>query len=150
MFNPALGYYIRRLLGKEHLAADVQQEIWFSVVRNLPRLKNPEAFAVWIYRIAHSKVMNHLLRGNSSLPLDENDDYAADEPEDFTPADAARIHAGLDQLSPIHREVLLLRFMEDLSYEQIAEIAGCSVGTVRSRLHNAKRDLRHILEKAYE
>ena len=52
------------------------------------------------------------------------------------------------QLSIAHREVLVLRFMENLSYEQIAEVIGCKVGTVRSRLHHAKLTLRNYLEKA--
>ena len=58
---------------------------------------------------------------------------------------AARIHAALNQLAPEHREVLLLRFMNDMSYEDIASVTGCPAGTVRSRIHYAKCALRRAL-----
>ena len=61
--------------------------------------------------------------------------------------DAAIVKAAMDELSPEHREVLLLRFMEEMSYEDIALVAGCQLGTVRSRIHNAKRALREIVER---
>ena len=76
-------------------------------------------------------------------------EIAADEPElEFTADDAARVHGAMARLSTAHREVLVLRFMEDLSYEQIAEVIGCKIGTVRSRLHHAKLTLRDHLDKA--
>ena len=58
-----------------------------------------------------------------------------------------RIHAALDELAPEHREVLVLRYVEDMTYEEIARVVGCEVGTVRSRLHYAKRALRGVLER---
>jgi RNA polymerase sigma-70 factor (ECF subfamily) len=84
----------------------------------------------------------------ASIELGE---IADDEAEaTFDPADAARIHQELHRLGPKHREVLLLRVMEDLTYEQIAEVIGCTTGTVRSRLHYAKRALRERLEPTHE
>src|SRR2546422_298407 len=67
--------------------------------------------------------------------------------EAFSPEDAIAIHAALDRMTPEHREALILRFVEEMSYEQIAAVTGVSVGTVRSRLHYAKRALRHLLER---
>ena len=58
-----------------------------------------------------------------------------------------RIHAALDQLEPTHREVLVLRFLEELSYDEIGQIVGCPVGTVRSRIHYAKARLKLLLEQ---
>ena len=66
---------------------------------------------------------------------------------EFSAEDAQAVHAAMDQLSPEHREVLLLRFMEDMSYEEIAQVAECNVGTVKSRVFNAKRALRTVLIK---
>ena len=57
------------------------------------------------------------------------------------------MHRCLEALRPEHREVLLLRFLEEMSYESIAEVVGCSVGTVRSRLHYAKAALRREMER---
>lgn len=56
------------------------------------------------------------------------------------------MHRALDRVSPAHSEALILRYVEDLSYEEIAEVVGCKVGTVRSRLHYAKRALREAME----
>jgi RNA polymerase sigma-70 factor (ECF subfamily) len=70
------------------------------------------------------------------------------EPDtEFAAEDARRIYAALDQLSPEHREVLLLRFIEQMSYDDMAQATGCPLGTVRSRIHNAKRGLREILNR---
>ena len=74
-------------------------------------------------------------------------DPAAAEESDFSPEDAARIHAALDELPPEQREVLVLRFLEEMSYEQIASVVGCQLGTVRSRIYYGKRALRCALAK---
>jgi RNA polymerase sigma-70 factor, ECF subfamily len=146
-YNRSLGYYLRQMLGRDDIA-DAQQETWLTVIRTIGQLRSPEAFAVWLYRIAHNKAMSRLSKCVNTAPLDE--DTAAeipDEPDfDFDPSDAAGIHAEMVRLGERHREVLLLRFIEDLSYEQIAEVIGCTVGTVRSRLHYAKAALRTRLE----
>jgi RNA polymerase sigma-70 factor (ECF subfamily) len=79
--------------------------------------------------------------------IDEADHAAtATGDEGFAEEDARRVHAALDKLSAGHREVLLLRFIEDLSYEEIAQVTGCHIGTVRSRIHYAKRLLRREME----
>ena len=71
---------------------------------------------------------------------------AEKEDDAFSADDAKRIHAGLDQLEPAQREVLVLRFLEELSYEEIGQIVDCPLGTVRSRIHYAKAALRRTLE----
>jgi RNA polymerase sigma-70 factor (ECF subfamily) len=149
-----LGYYLRRLLdGDEAAAADVQQDVWLTVVRKIPRLKAPEAFAVWLYRIARTRALDRLRAANKSATLECDappgaiDERASDAGPEFSAEDAAAIHAGLARVSPAHRDVLLLRFMEDLSYEQIADVIGCPFGTVASRIYHAKNALRRELEK---
>ena len=67
-----------------------------------------------------------------------------DSEQEFTSDDVASVHGAMSQLSTAHREVLVLRFMENLSYEQIAEVIGCKLGTVRSRIHHAKLALRNV------
>ncbi len=146
-YNQPLGYYLRRLLDRED-CQDVEQEVWLAVIRRIARLRVPEAFVVWLYQIARSKAINRLTDRRALLSLDEQEcEVPADEPEpEFTADDAARIHGAMAQLKTAHREVLVLRFMENLSYEQIAEVIGCKIGTVRSRLHHAKLNLRNHLE----
>jgi RNA polymerase sigma-70 factor (ECF subfamily) len=150
-----LGYYLRRLLdGDDAAAADVQQDVWLTVVRTIGRLRTPAAFTVWLYRVARTRAMDRLAAsGNGRVTLEADAapgamERAADDAEaEFTPEDAAAIHAALGRIGRAQRDVLLLRFMEDLSYEQIAEVTGCPFGTVASRLHHAKQALRRELEK---
>jgi RNA polymerase sigma-70 factor, ECF subfamily len=68
---------------------------------------------------------------------------AAAEP--FSAAEAAEVHRALDQLEPRHRGVLVLHFLEDFSLDEIAQITGCPPGTIKSRLHYAKRAMRAVL-----
>lgn len=144
-----MAYYLRRLLGRDDVD-DVRQEVWLSVVHRIARLRHPEAFVVWLYRIARSHAMSR--HGAAAQRPDASsaslDELPGDGPDDqaFTAEDAERIHRGLNQLPPEQREALVLRFMEDLSYEQIAEVTGTHIGTIRSRLHYAKQSLRRQLE----
>jgi RNA polymerase sigma-70 factor (ECF subfamily) len=151
-YHARLGYYLRKMLGEVHRAEDVLQDVWLDVFRGVPRLADPGAFPAWLYRVARARAFRALRRRRPPhRPLAEADlaDGAADE-GDFSPDDAARIHAALDGLAPEHRGVLVLRFLEDMTYEDIARVAGCRLGTVRSRLHYAKRALRRALERMGE
>ena len=104
-------------------------------------------FSAWIYRIAHNRAMRELRkRRPHDVPLEGNELFEeTDDNVNISEVNAARIHAALNQLAPEHREVLLLRFMNDMSYEDIASVTGCPVGTVRSRIHYAKCALRRAL-----
>jgi RNA polymerase sigma-70 factor (ECF subfamily) len=148
-YSRRVGYYLQRLIGREDIA-DVQQEVWLSVIRNIAKLKAPDAFGVWLYRIARTRAMDRIADREEFERLDEaHPEMNGVDQAEFSASDAAAIHHALDKLSAPHREVLMLRFLESLTYEQIAQVAGCSVGTVRSRLFHAKRALRARLEKNY-
>ena len=69
------------------------------------------------------------------------------EQDVFSPEDAANIHRCLNELIPEYREVLMLRFLEQMSYKQISEVVSCSLGTVKSRIHYAKLALKKEMEK---
>lgn len=146
-FTPRLSYFVRKLVGDADRADDVLQETWIDAVRQLPKLQDAGAFAAWLYRIARGKADLHF-RHNGFAPraTDELDEVAAPADDvEFAPEDAARVHAALDRLPIEQREVLVLRFLDDLSYEQIAEITGRPTGTVRSRIHYGKQALRRLL-----
>jgi len=132
--NQALGYYLGRMLSRDDVA-DLQQEVWLAVIRRIGQLRSPEAFVVWLYQIARRKAVTRLAARPriASLDADEMTNEILDDPEPpFSPSDAARIHEEIGRLSEKHQEVLLLRFMEDLSYDEMAQIIGCTAGTVRS------------------
>jgi RNA polymerase sigma-70 factor (ECF subfamily) len=145
-YQPRLGGYLCRLLG-DGAAADALQDVWLAVWRGLPRLRDPVAFPAWAFRVARDRAFRELRRrGVPTVPADESIPAAAAD-DDFTPEDAAEVRAALDRLPVVHRDVLVLRFVEGLSYDEIAAVIGKPVGTVRSRIHNAKQALRKLLER---
>jgi RNA polymerase sigma-70 factor (ECF subfamily) len=114
-------------------------------------LLDPGAFNTWLYRIARNRACVVLRRRQpSSLPMEDAEQVTDPSAEElsFSPEDGQRIHAALDEIALEHREVLVLRFLEDMTYEDIAAVTGCQIGTVKSRLYYAKRALRRILERA--
>lgn len=146
-YQPRLRYYLRKMLIGSPAAEDAAQDVWYDVVRAVPRLTNPGAFRAWLYRIARDRAWRVLRRRPPPhRPLDDVEVAANGVVDEFTAEDVARVHAALDQLAPEHREVVVLRYIEDMTYDEIASVAGCPVGTVRSRLHHAKRALRRVLE----
>jgi RNA polymerase sigma-70 factor (ECF subfamily) len=147
-YSPRLRYYLLKLLGNPEAAVDAAQEVWLDVYRGIGRLRRPGSFRAWLYRVARDRAAR-ALRQARSRPRTVGDDRLADAEavEDFTAEDAARIHSALDRLSAEHREVLVLRFMDDLSYEEIAQVVRCHLGTVKSRIHHAKRLLRQAMEE---
>jgi RNA polymerase sigma-70 factor, ECF subfamily len=146
-YHPRLRYYLRRILPRPDHADDVLQEVWLAVFRAMPRLADPAALAAWLYRIARDKASVQWRVRPPERLLDVSE--LVDEPSqdnEFRQEDAQEIHAGLDQLSPEQREVLVLRFLEDMTYQEIAKVTGCPIGTVRSRLYYAKSALRQAIE----
>jgi len=158
-YSPRLRYFLRKILGEERHrgrsqqgdgAEDALQDVWLDVFRHLPRLVDPQALKAWLYRIARDRAFGRLRKAKRfEQTLDEAntiDPTVADE-NDFSAEDAARIHVALDELPPEQREVLVLRFLEEMSYEEIARVAGCQLGTVRSRIYYGKRALKRALER---
>jgi RNA polymerase sigma-70 factor, ECF subfamily len=145
--QPRLRGFLQKMLRGRGSLDDVAQEVWVDVFQGLGRLADPGAFLPWLYRIAHNRAFRVLRRRQEAVVSMEDRDvgYEAHEVE-FSVDDAEAVHAALDELSPEHREALLLRFMEQMSYEDIARVMGCAVGTVRSRIHNGKVVLQRIIE----
>jgi len=151
-FRPRTLRYLKGILGSD-AADDAQQEVWLAVFRGIARVTNPGAFRTWLYQTTRHRAIDVLRKEKRESEL-----LAAkrlDEPEPLeTPTnpgvealDPDALDAELGELSAIHREVLLLRYWEGMGYGEIALISGCSVGTVRSRLHHAKRRLREVMDR---
>jgi RNA polymerase sigma-70 factor (ECF subfamily) len=147
-YERPLRYFINRLLDNSELTEDIFQDTWLTVIRKIHGLREIDSFPAWLYRIARNKVYQQLRKRKTVAELDENiavENHAEDD--DFSVEDATRIHKGLKELPPEFREVLMLRFLEQMSYEQISQVLNCKLGTVRSRLHYAKISLKEKLEK---
>lgn len=146
-YDARLLFYLRRLLGTRGDAEDVRQDVWLTVVRKLHTLQEPGAFRAWIYQVARHHAISWHRKRRLEVPFDETfHDQAVVELEadelPFGPEDATAVYAALDRLGAGQREILSLRFLGGLSYEEIARVLDCRLGTVRSRLHYAKAALR--------
>lgn len=145
-------YYIHRILGNDSDRADVMQEIWIRVFLKIGTLRSPEAFRVWLYKIAHDVAVSQLRKSKRHKTIglsDEHVEHVTDSSDwnEFELLEHAElVHESLGRLSQPHREVLTLRFLEELELSEIAEVVGCSAGTVKSWLHYAKSAMRKILE----
>ena len=140
-------YFLRRMLGPRRDVDDACQEVWMAAFRELRRLRNPASFRVWLYRIARNRAYQVLRDERRALPTVELTEVAQNvQDDDFRPEEAEAILRGLEELRVDHKEVLMLRFLEEMSYEDIAQTLGCSLGTVRSRIHYAKHALRRQME----
>jgi len=148
-YHVPLKYYLRGLLDSPETADDVLQTVWLKVLREVKRLRRLDAFRVWLYRVARNEAFQQLRRDRRWAEVEESlSDTEAEEDQDtFTTADATRVHTALARISAPHREVLVLRYLEELSYEEVAAVVGCELGTVRSRIHYAKRAMRRVLEE---
>jgi RNA polymerase sigma-70 factor (ECF subfamily) len=149
IYQPRLKYYVRRLDSKGANIDDILQDIWLTVLKEIQKLRDAKVFAVWLYRIARNKVYDGFGRKERFVKLPEEDEFpvsGSDEPV-FDANDAERLHRALNELKPYHREVLTLCFIEQMSYKSIADVVGCSIGTVRSRIFYAKQSLREEMER---
>jgi RNA polymerase sigma-70 factor, ECF subfamily len=147
-YHRRLRFYLRRVLPRPDHAEDVLQEVWLAAYRALSQLADPAALAAWLYRIARDKASVEWRKRPLECLLDEAN--LVEEPaqeHEFRGEDAQEIHVALDRLGLEQREILVLRFLEDMTYEQIAQVTGCPLGTVRSRLHYAKSALRRAIEQ---
>ncbi|MGA2066704.1 MAG: sigma-70 family RNA polymerase sigma factor [Thermoguttaceae bacterium] len=142
-------YYVRRLVATEGDAWDVMQETWLRVCKGIRSLDSPDRLATWLYQVSRCAALTHWrghYRAHARLEEGEKlEEIAAEETKPFE--DAERVHRALGCVSLAHREVLTLFFLEDLSQEQMAEVLGIPLGTVKSRLSYAKRTLRSVLQQ---
>jgi RNA polymerase sigma-70 factor (ECF subfamily) len=150
---------IYRILGKAEDARDLAQEAFLRAWSRLETFKEGARFSTWLYTIALNLTRSELrkrkaLKNRQPLSLDRLGSRPGERPPDPAdpgePPDATLGRTELyrlalsemERLEPEAREVIVLRDMQSLSYEQIAEVVDCPVGTVRSRLHRAREALR--------
>jgi RNA polymerase sigma-70 factor (ECF subfamily) len=141
-------YYAASLTGNQDAALDVLQDVWIKVIRGIRNLKDPGSLRPWLYAITHGVAVDRIRRDYRRDKAEQaqlEDAFNIDEPS-FDEEDASAIHEALSRLGVKHREALALHFLQDLSIVEIAEVVGCSEGTVKSRIHYAKQQMKQILE----
>ena len=150
-----------RMTGSPEDAADLTQEAFLNAWRGLARFGGQSAFSTWLYRLTSNACIDFLRKEKKRVSLsmtmdDGSEERQAELPDErYSPhrelerkeaADA--LQAGLAALSPEHRQVLLLREQEGLSYAQIAQALELEEGTVKSRIARARISLRDFLKKS--
>src|ERR1051325_1807039 len=145
--------YVLELVHEEQTSLDIVQEAFINAARNLGSLRDDRKFGSWLFGIAHQKCIQRWRKQSRDESL--LDDFAATIPDcDEGPAEVlireeqeAEFMESLNRLPLPQRSVLLLHFIEEFSLEEIATITGAQLGTVKSRLHYAKKALRKILQE---
>jgi RNA polymerase sigma-70 factor (ECF subfamily) len=146
--------YVYRMIGNYETALDLTQEVFIKVYNSLARYRPEYKFSTWIYRIAHNAAIDYLRRtGPRTQELETADGYARPFPSGvMTPEQEseqqerrAEIEDVVRQLSPAYRELIILRHGHDLSYDEIAEVTGLPLGTVKNRIFRAREAMRSPL-----
>lgn len=140
--GPALLVYLRRLAGRRDLAEDLLQETFVQAMRGIDRLGDVVSPRAWLFAIARNVGVSALRRRRWMASLADDVPALPEETED---PQLERMRAGIERLPDKLREALELRLRHDLSYDEIAVVLSIPVGTVRSRLHHAVRQLRETL-----
>ena len=150
LYEKRLLYFIRRFTRDAQSPLDVLQDVWITVFRRINSLRSPAAFKTWLYQIAHDRAIDLLRRQRREAEFyAEREEDAETETSSETDAfdNAELVHRALAELSLPHREILTLRFLEDLEIADVAEIVRCNLGTAKSRLHYAKQALQKKVEE---
>ncbi len=142
-------------------AADIVQDVFIKAFSSITRFKGNSAFFTWLYRIAVNTTLSHLkknrLRRFFSLETIQEEGASTEVMETLAAKHKTekgallselqeKLNDALQKLSPKHRTVVILFEIEGLSHQEISDVMGCSVGTVRSRLHYAKQQLQAYLK----
>jgi RNA polymerase sigma-70 factor, ECF subfamily len=152
LYNSAI-----RLVDYPEDAADVVQDAFLNAYQSLHTFKGDAEFFTWLYRIAFNTAITLKRKKRTAISLDGGGPEGGidpDDPSEYIKPGAAlerseeetRLQDAMTRLSHEHREVLVLKDIEGMKYEDIAEILGVPIGTIRSRLHRACLELRELLE----
>lgn len=158
---------VHRMLGRRDEAEDLSQEVFVQVFKSIDQFRGDAKLSTWIYRIAVNLCKNRAMylsrrHANSHDDIDAMVDRAplsmakgaavsnVSRPDELVEGMQMEVivKAAIAKLEPDFREVLVLRDVEDLSYEEIVAITGLPEGTVKSRIHRARAQLRALIERA--
>lgn len=154
---------VARMVRDRGMAEDLSQDAFVKAFSRLETFKPDQGkFSNWLFKIAHNTAIDHLRRSElETVPLDspveEGPDFHATLPDDtaLSPYEAAvrgdlaaALTGAIERLRPEYREVVVLRHQEGLAYEEIAEITELPLGTVKTHLHRARKELAGHLAEA--
>lgn len=155
-YQRPIAAYVYRMTGDYDTALDLTQEVFIKVYHSLARYRSEYKFSTWIYRIAHNAAIDHLRRGGGRAQTGALDGEAAGEVYEKpfassapTPEQASEkaerrvaIEEVVQTLPQHYRELIALRHFHDLNYDEIAEVTGLPLGTVKNRIFRAREIMR--------
>jgi RNA polymerase sigma-70 factor, ECF subfamily len=145
-YGKATYNFAYRLTHNEADASDLTQEAFIRVFRAWQSFKPGTSFLSWIYRIVTNLYRDELRRRKGRYQ--EEVERAVQPIEEYVEGHLSEpVSKALAELTPEQREIVLLADVEECSYQEIGQIVGCSVGTVRSRLHRARGQLRKLVDR---
>ncbi len=142
-----------RMVGDEDTAKDLSQESFIAAYAGLERFRFGSKFSSWLYSIVLNKCRDHLKLAKDSVSTDEIAEILPDSrtsPEEDAAASQSRdvLQQALDALPEEYREVLILKHIEELDYEEISAVTGAGIAALKVRAHRGREMLRKILEQA--
>jgi len=150
LYQQRLYRFLVRLLQDGAAAEDVFQQTWVRVMERIRQYDPSRSFEAWLFTTARNLAIDQL-RKRRDVSLDAPDTFQSHAPDPLDQAIGAErgemLAAAMAKLPAIHREVLALRFEEEMKLEEIAEIVGIPLSTVKSRLHRALEGLRAAMEE---
>ena len=145
--------HVLRVVGDPNVADDLVQDIWLGILQGIGRLQDPTRLRPWLFGIAHRRLMDRL-RERYAAPVasaDALEELVDDQPSPDFDLEARDLQAGIAALPAAEREALGLFHLQGLSLVEIAEALAVPVGTVKSRLFRARRQLRiHLNGESHE
>ncbi len=161
VYNMAL-----RMLGNEQDALDISQEVFIKVYKSLSSFQETASFSTWVYRIATNSCLDFLRKNKErkkDLSLDAQmvfedgevslqlEDQTADVEKSLLQKERMQVlYEAIDHLRDEHKKMIVLRELQGLSYQEIADITGMNLGTVKSKMNRARLALKNALEKYRE
>ena len=152
--------FVIRMVRNEDIAVDLTQDFFFKIYTVMDKYNFEYKFSTWAYRICYNLVIDHIRKNQS--PVDSLDDESISPHELFASENVSRedgfrnlareetrdyVWRVVDHIPLKFRELILLRYIQDLKYEEIAEITALPVGTVKNRIFKAKEMLKQEMEK---
>jgi len=155
-YQRPIASYVYRMVGDYDAALDLTQEVFIKVYNSLSRYRSEFKFSTWIYKIAHNTAIDHLRRHTVRDQIMTAGDGPRSEiaiesrrltPEQESEREERRleIESVVQSLPAAYRELIVLRHSHDLSYDEIAEVTGLPLGTVKNRLFRAREAMRDLL-----
>lgn len=159
-YKDPLMNFVFRFVGDKDVSSDIVQDTMIRFYINKDSYKSFARFSTWIYTIASNLAKNELKRrkrkkllslssGDEEQQIDIKDQAATPDIIADSGIKNEIIQKALSKVKPVYREVVILRDVQDLSYEEIAEITGLSIGTVKSRINRGRTQLQKLLKNIY-